>query len=119
MPVGPPPSVYDLHNRLRQTEAALRFIEKALATLFRRVNVNRRHDPELDAVLGALAAILHGLDHARGDRAGELSPPPPPGGYGLRLRIEESPDAVRVITQNAGEKHETLAAVIPTKLPEN
>lgn len=87
MPSGPPPSPYDLHNRLQRAEAGLRATERALAALFKRLNVNRPRDPELDAVLAALAAILHALEHARGDRSGELQPPS--GEWGMTLEGEE------------------------------
>lgn len=74
MPSGPPPSPHELHNRLVKAEAGIRSVEKALEALFRKVNVNRRRDPELDAVLEALAAMLHGLEKARFDRSAELTP---------------------------------------------
>lgn len=94
MPAGPAPSPYDLHNRIRQTEAALRSTEKALASLFRKVNVNRKRDPELDVILDALAAILHGLKHARGDRSGELQDPARGGGVSIGLRLEDEMPAI-------------------------
>lgn len=126
MPSGPPPSPYDLHNRLAQAEAGLRSVEKALAVLFRKVNVNRPRDPELDAVLEALAAILHGLDKARGDRSNELRPSY--SGADMSLTVEPvppendpagEPEALRLYTQDADEKRKKLAAVIPTRLKEN
>lgn len=125
MPVGPRPSPYDLHNRLQRAEAGLRATEKALAALFKRLNVNRPRDPELDLVLEALAAILHGLEHSRGDRSGELQPPA--RWPGMEMGVEDvrpendpfgEPTAARVYTRDAGEKKRVLRAVIPTKLPE-
>jgi hypothetical protein len=127
MPTGPRPTPCDLHNRLQRAEAGLRATEKALAALFKRLNVNRPRDPELDLVLEALAAILHGLEHSRGDRSGELQPEFKPEDYSMGLGIEEQrpendpfgePTAVRVYTRDAGEKKRVLRAVIPTKLPE-
>ena len=124
MPTGRDPSPYDLHNRLVRAEAGLRSVERALENLFRRVNVNRKRDPELDAVLEALAAIRHGLDHARGDRSKELRPEPV--FHGISLSIEDvvpendptgEPEAVRLYTED--DEGRKLAAVIPTKLPEN
>lgn len=124
MPTGPPPSPYDLHNRLQRAEAGLRATERALASLFKRLNVNRPRDPELDLVLDTLAAILHGLEHARGDRSGELHPEPVPCEMGLSIEEERpendpfgEPSAVRVYTRDAGEKKKVLRAVI-RKLPE-
>jgi hypothetical protein len=116
---GPAPSAYDLHNRLKATEAALRATEKALRALFQRVNVNQPRDPEFDAVLEAFATILHGLEHARGDRSNELQPPPRP--YELTMSAEDvppendpfgEPTAVKLFTQDAGETRKVLAAVI-------
>jgi hypothetical protein len=126
VPAGPPPTPYDLHNRLKRTEAALRATEKALEALFRKVNVNRKRDPELDAVFAALAAILHALEHARGDRSGELQAERAP--LEMSLSVEEvrpendpfgEPEAVRLYTQDADDEEKKLAAVFPTKLPEN
>jgi hypothetical protein len=127
VPTGLPPSPYDLHNRLQRAEAGLRATEKALAALFKRLNVNRPRDPELDAVLEALAAILHGLEHARGDRSGELEPVPVPYTMGLSV-VEERPEndpfgeptAVRVYTRDAGEKKKRLSAILrkPTGMPD-
>ncbi len=126
MPSGPPPSPYDLANRLQRAEAGLRATERALAALFKRLNVNRPRDPELDLVLEALAAILHGLEHARGDRSGELEPEFKPEDFSMGLSIKEDrpendpfgePTAVRVYTRDAGEKKNVLRAVI-RKLPE-
>ena len=82
-----PPSPYDLHNRLKRAEAALRSVEKALEKLFRRVNVNHKRDPELDAVIDTLAGILRALEHSRGDRSGELSPPS--SEWGMTLEEED------------------------------
>ena len=67
------PRLSPARNRLVRAEAALRSIERALDALFKRINVNRKRDPELDAVLDALAAIRHGLDHARGDRSKDVN----------------------------------------------
>ena len=126
MPSGPPPSPYDLHNRLQRAEAGLRSVEKALEALFRKVNVNRKRDPELDAVIEALAAILHGLDRARGDRSRELWPVPECPA--ISMFVEDAlpandptgePEAVRLYTQDGDDEEKKLAAVIPTKLPEN
>lgn len=126
MPSGPPPSPYDLHNRLQRAEAGLRATERALAALFGKLNVNRPRGPEVDLVLEALAAILHGLDQARGDRSGELQPEFKPEDYSMGLSVQEDrpendpfgePTAVRVYTRDAGETKKTLRAVI-RKLPE-
>ena len=115
MPSGPTPSIYDLRSRLTRAEAALRSIERALDALFKRVNVNRKRDPELDAVLDALAAIRHGLDHARGDRSKDVEPAPEPLSFGADA--EEDDESVRVHVSD--ERGRRLAAVLPTKLPEN
>lgn len=115
MPTGPAPSIFDLRNRLVRAEAALRSIERALDALFRRVNVNRKRDPELDAVVEALAAIRHGLDHARGDRSKDVEPVPEPLSFGADAG--EDDESVRVHVSD--ERGRRLAAVLPTKLPEN
>ena len=126
MPTGPTPSIFDLRNRLVRAEAALRSIEKALDALFKRINVNRKRDPELDAVLDALAAIRHGLDHARGDRSKDVEPIPECPG--IALSFEEvlpendptgEPEEVRLYTEDEGGEGRVLRAVIPAKLPEN
>ena len=126
MPTGPPPSLHDLHNRLQRAEAALRAVERAIDALFKRLNVNRPRDPELDLVLEALADIRHGLEHARGDRSRELQPEP--RSPGIALSIEDvppendptgEPEAVRIYTQDGDGEAKVLRAVIPTKLPEN
>lgn len=127
LPTGPPPSPYDLHNRLQRAEAGLRASERALAALFKRLNVNRPRDPEFDAVLDALAAVLHGLEHARGDRTGELEPEPVPFSMGMTIEEERpendpygKPTAVRVYTRDAGERKKVLRAVIrkPSETPD-
>lgn len=124
MPTGPTPSIFDLRNRLVRAEAALRSIERALDALFRKINVNRKRDAELDAVLEALAAIRHGLDHARGDRSKDLEPVTPP--YEISMSAENvlpendptgEPEEVRLYTED--DDGRKLAAVIPIKLPEN
>lgn len=126
MPTGPPPSLYDLHNRLMRMEAALRATEKALEGLFQKLNVNRKRDPELDAVLEALAAIRHGIEHSRGDRSRELQPEPRSPGIALSLEDVPpendptgEPEAVRIYTQDGDGEEKVLRAVIPTRLPEN
>ena len=125
MPTGPTPSIFDLRNRLVRAEAALRSIERALDALFRRVNVNRKRDPELDAVLDALAAIRHGLDYARGDRSKDVEPVTPP--YEISMSAEDvapendptgEPEEVRLYTEDEDGEGKVLRAVIPTKLPE-
>lgn len=109
------PTLFDLRNRLVRAEAGLRAVEKALDALFKRINVNRKRDAELDAVLEALAAIRHGLDHARGDRSKDVEPVPEPVSFGADA--EEDDESVRVhVSDGSGRR---LAAVIPTKLPEN
>lgn len=126
MPPAPTPSIFDLRNRLVRAEAALRSIEKALDALFKRVNVNRKRDPELDAVLDALAAIRHGIEHSRGDRSRELQPEPRSPGIALSLEDVPpendptgEPEAVRIYTQDGDGEEKVLRAVIPTRLPEN
>lgn len=123
---APVPTLYDLHNRLARAEAGLRAVEKALEVLFRKLNVNGKRDPELDAVLEALAAIRHGLEHSRGDRSRELQPEP--RSPGIAFSIEDvppendpagEPEAVRLYTQDGDGEEKVLRAVIPTKLPEN
>lgn len=115
MPTGPAPSIFDLRNRLVRAEAALRSIERALDALFKRINVNRKRDPDLDAVLEALAAIRHGLDHARGDTSKDVEPEHEPLAFGADA--EEDDESVRVHVSD--ERGRRLAAVIPAKLPEN
>lgn len=115
MPSGPTPSIFDLRNRLTRAEAALRSIERALDALFKRINVNRKRDPELDAVIEALAAIRYGLDHARGDRSEDVEPEHEPLSFGADA--DEDEESVRVHVSDARGRR--LAAVIPTKLPEN
>lgn len=126
MPPAPPPSPVDLHNRLIKSEAGLLAVEKALAALFKRINVNRPRDPELDAVLEALATMLHGLEKARLDRSNELEPPRQSCSMSLSAEtvMPENdpfgePEAIRVFTRDAGEKKKVLRAVFPTKEPEN
>ena len=126
MAFGPAPSPYNLYNRLQRAEAGLRATEKARDALFKRLNVNRRRHPELDPVIEALAAIPHGLDHARGDRSSELEPPPRCPEMSMfveDVRPEDDPfgepTAVELSTQDAGDSEKVLRAVIPTKLPEN
>jgi len=126
LPTGPPPSPYDLANRLARAEAGLRATERALAALFKRLNVNRKRDPELDAVLEALAAILHGLEKARLDRSHELEPPRQPCSMSLSAEVVMpendpfgEPESIRIHTRDAGEKKRVLRAVIPTKATEN
>jgi hypothetical protein len=115
--LGPPWSEIapSIKARIVRAEAALRSIEKALDALFKRINVNRKRDPELDAVLEALAAIRHGLDYARGDRSKDVEPEHEPLAFGADA--EEDDESVRVHVSD--ERGRRLAAVIPTKLPEN
>lgn len=125
MPAGPTPSIFDLRNRLVRAEAALRSIERALDALFRRINVNRKRDPEIDAVIETLAAIRHGLDHARGDRSKDLEPIPECPGIALSFEdvLPENdpggePEELRLYTEDEDGEGKVLRAVIPTKLPE-
>jgi hypothetical protein len=124
--VPPDPFLFDLHNRLARAEAGLRSVEKALEALFKRVNVNRKRDPELDAVLEALASILHGLEKTRGDRSNELRPEPECPGISMSVEDvtpendpQGGPEAWRLYTQDGDGAEKVLRAVIPTKLPEN
>jgi hypothetical protein len=115
--LGPPWSdvAPAIKARLVRAEAALRSIERALDALFRRINVNRKRDPELDAVIDALAAIRHGLDHARGDRSKDVEPEHEPLSFGADA--DEDEESVRVHVSDARGRR--LAVVLPTKLPEN
>lgn len=101
---------------------------KAIALLFRRINVNQKRDPELDAVIDTLAGILHGIEKARADRSLESPPPRHSRDAEMSLTVEEvppendpfgEPESVLLSTRDAGSEKKVLRAVIPTKLPEN
>lgn len=93
MQIGPPPSHYDLYNRLQRAEAGLRATEKgpaalALAALSKRLNVNRPRDPELDLL---------------GDRARDLDWDVEELGRCLNGLVEAVPDSASIEAHESAE----------------